>query len=177
MRPLPLSVFEIVKVDTKDLDDLRQLSIETFVHAFGALNTKENMQLYLAQAFSIEQLNSELNNPDSFFYYVLQDKKIAGYLKLNSGRGQTEIKSANGLEIERIYVHPEFQGNGLGSKMLDFAKEIGNKLKKDFIWLGVWDQNQGAIRFYQRNGFYQFDSHAFMLGKDRQIDLLLRLDL
>ena len=47
----------------------------------------------------------------------------------------------------------------------------------DSLWLGVWDQNRGAIAFYQREGFTQVGEYAFMLGNDRQNDLLLERPL
>ena len=43
------------------------------------------------------------------------------------------------------------------------------------IWLGVWELNAKAIRFYEQLGFKKFDEHSFMLGDEAQIDHLMRL--
>lgn len=168
---------EIVELGQHDLSELRRLSLDTFIHAFGTLNTRENLQAYLTQAFSWDQLQKELGNPHSYFYFIQSGKVRAGYMKLNTAPAQTDLKDEDGLEIERIYVQHHFQGAGLGAKLLLFAMETARKMQKKFIWLGVWEHNTGAIRFYQRHGFYEFDRHPFMLGDDRQIDLLLRYDL
>ena len=45
------------------------------------------------------------------------------------------------------------------------------------MWLGVWEENKRAIRFYQKNGFVEFDKHIFILGKDAQTDILMRKKL
>jgi ribosomal protein S18 acetylase RimI-like enzyme len=42
-------------------------------------------------------------------------------------------------------------------------------------WLGVWEDNHRAIRFYEKNGFEKFDSHPFILGESKQTDLLMKL--
>jgi len=44
---------------------------------------------------------------------------------------------------------------------------------KDYIWLGVWEENQRAIHFYRKIGLLEYGKHIFMLGKDKQIDILM----
>ena len=43
-----------------------------------------------------------------------------------------------------------------------------------YVWLGVWEQNPRAIRFYEKNGFVPFDTHVFILGEDKQTDILMK---
>ncbi|MCB0686106.1 MAG: GNAT family N-acetyltransferase [Saprospiraceae bacterium] len=167
----------IIEVDFLDLDSLRNISIDTFMIAFGAVNEKENMDAYISQAFSASQLAKEIREPETTFYFAMEKETVVGYLKLNTGQAQTDLQEANSLEIERIYVLPDVQGRGIGGQMLDFAIEKALIMEKEFIWLGVWEHNHGAIRFYSSYGFSQFDQHPFMLGKDRQIDLLFRKKL
>ena len=48
---------------------------------------------------------------------------------------------------------------------------------KTWLWLGVWQQNVNAVKFYERHGFTKFDTHSFYIGNDRQTDWLMRLDV
>jgi ribosomal protein S18 acetylase RimI-like enzyme len=48
---------------------------------------------------------------------------------------------------------------------------------KDFVWLGVWEHNTAAIKFYQRHGFTKFGEHPYYVGNDKQMDWLMRIDL
>jgi ribosomal protein S18 acetylase RimI-like enzyme len=41
------------------------------------------------------------------------------------------------------------------------------------VWLGVWERNPRAIRFYERNGFAAVGDHIFQLGSDPQRDLIM----
>ncbi|MHC4791202.1 MAG: GNAT family N-acetyltransferase [Planctomycetota bacterium] len=38
------------------------------------------------------------------------------------------------------------------------------------IWLGVWEKNAQAIRFYEKWDFKKVGTKEFILGSDRQID-------
>jgi diamine N-acetyltransferase len=102
---------------------------------------------------------------------------VIGYLKVNSADAQTELKNLQALEIERIYVKKEFQGKKAGQFMYEKALELANQQKAPYLWLGVWERNAKAIRFYKKNGFVEFDKHRFMLGSDEQTDLLMKVDL
>ncbi|MEM9391391.1 MAG: GNAT family N-acetyltransferase, partial [Bacteroidota bacterium] len=46
-----------------------------------------------------------------------------------------------------------------------------------YIWLGVWEYNTDAIRFYERLGFTPFGQHSFILGSDHQTDILMKKPL
>jgi ribosomal protein S18 acetylase RimI-like enzyme len=133
------------------------------------------MANYLEEAFSIEKLTDEFNNKNAEFYFAAIDEKIVGYLKLNFGKSQTELQDDKGLEIERIYVMKEFQGNQVGQLLYNKALEIAQEKNSKFIWLGVWEHNSRAINFYKKNGFVEFDKHTFKLGNDEQIDIMMKL--
>ncbi len=169
---------EIVNVQLKDNQELLDIGYKTFYDAFGPpVNSEENIQSYLKEKFTLETISKELKNPHSEFYFAKINNEIVGYIKLNSKDAQTEAVNGDAIEIERIYVVKEYQGKQIGQVLLDTSLEVAKQKKVDFIWLGVWDQNPGAIRFYKRNGFKIFDKHTFMLGTDMQTDMMMRLAL
>ena len=81
------------------------------------------------------------------------------------------------IELERIYVKRTFQGNQVGHWMLNHIKYIATKKKKNYLWLGVWEKNVNAIRFYEKNGFIKFGEHPYYIGSDKQMDWLMKLNL
>lgn len=168
---------EISLAKTGDLLLLQYISKETFSKTFADINTEENMSKYLNDSFSTEQLNKELSNELSQFYFAKLNGDVIGYMKLNTGAAQKENPTENALEIERIYVLPEFQGKKVGQLLYSKAIEIAEELGVAHIWLGVWEHNAKAIAFYTKNGFVQFSQHEFALGDDVQIDLLMKLEL
>jgi ribosomal protein S18 acetylase RimI-like enzyme len=105
------------------------------------------------------------------------EKEIIGYLKINFGKAQTELMDSNAAEIERIYVLKQFQGKKVGHLLLEKAMGIAHKMKVKYLWLGVWEKNIGAIGFYRKHGFKEYDKHIFKLGDDNQTDILMKVEL
>ena len=168
---------QIVKASFSHLEELRILSIQTFSETFASVNTKGNMRLYLEMEFAKEKMKKEFYNIDSEFYIARLENKSIGYLKINFGKAQTELKENNGMEVERIYVLKDFLGKNVGQLLFDKALEITKEKKMDYLWLGVWERNLRAIRFYEKNGFSKFDTHLFKVGKDEQTDIMMKRQL
>lgn len=167
----------IESIDIHSLEQLREISIGCFVETFADINTPENMEKYLRESFSVEKLSAELSHPDSRFYLAREGTSVIGYLKLNEGDTQTEQKLEHSLEIERIYVLKDYHGKRVGKLLMDKALTEARARKFERVWLGVWENNHRAIRFYEKNGFEKFDTHLFHLGNDVQTDLLMKLEL
>ncbi len=172
-----METIEISKVTINDLDQLQKISRQTFFETYSALNTEENMTKYLQENFSIKNLSIELKNENSEQYFAALEDKVIGYLKLNFGIAQTELKNNKSIEIERIYVLKDFHGKNIGQQLYEKAINIARDKNADYIWLGVWVENPRAIRFYKKNGFIEFDKHIFKLGEDEQTDIMMKLEL
>lgn len=167
----------IRKCSKKDINELKNISYVTFDKTFRRDNKKGNIDQYLANTFTLEKLQLELENENSFFYFIYYQESLAGYLKVNIKDAQTELFEGNNLEIERIYILNDFQKNGLGKQLYNKALEVAQALSCNHIWLGVWEQNQNAIAFYKSLGFKKIDEHAFYMGDERQIDHIMMNDL
>lgn len=188
----------IRRINAGELDALVKISRQTFHETFSEVNTEENMNRYLEESLSPGKLQAELENENSEFYFAVHISKkdftkegitedeinsiqpleqITGYLKLNFGDAQTELKNDQAIEIERIYVLKEFHGKKVGQLLYNKAIEVAKERNADFVWLGVWEENHKAINFYKKNGFIEFDQHKFVLGDEEQTDLMMKLIL
>ncbi|MGM0901650.1 MAG: GNAT family N-acetyltransferase [Bacillota bacterium] len=156
-----------------DLHQLLEISYETFNETFKHQNSPENMTAYLEKAFNLAQLEKELSNPSSQFFFVYVNQEIAGYLKVNINDAQTEEMGNESLEIERVYIKNKFQKHGLGKYLLNKAIEIAVEQSKKKIWLGVWEKNENAIAFYKKMGFVQAGAHSFYMGDEEQTDFIM----
>jgi len=172
-----MKAITIQDVSLTDLNELQKISKQTFYETFSKFNTKENMSKYLSDELNNEKLKTELSSVDSHFFFAKNQTKCVGYLKLNTGNSQTEFKDKYGLEIERIYILKEYQGKKIGQVLFNKALQMANQYNLKYIWLGVWEENMHAINFYKKIGFIEFDKHIFTVGQDKQIDILMRLEL
>lgn len=164
----------IQKVEIPDCETLLAYSRQTFYEFFAHLNEPANMDAYSTVAFTPENMMGQLTNPDSEFYFAFDEDDIIGYIKLNFNNAQTEFKDKNALEVERIYVSGGYHGKHIGKQLLDFAIDIARNKQFEYVWLGVWEHNLKALGFYKHNGFEEFGSHEFLLGDDKQTDLLMK---
>jgi ribosomal protein S18 acetylase RimI-like enzyme len=163
----------IKKCTLEDSRKLQLISYETFNETFKHQNSPENMNAYLERAFNLKQLENELSNISSQFYFVYFNNEVAGYLKVNTDDAQSEEMGAESLEIERVYIKKKFQKHGLGKYLLNKAIEIAMDRNKKKIWLGVWEKNENAIAFYKKLGFVQTGVHSFYMGDEEQMDLIM----
>lgn len=164
-----------VRVLPEDNRTMLNIGKATFYQSFGPpLNTEENIQKYLDQYFTLPKITQEILHPESYFFFVKHQKEVVGYIKLNFGSAQTETITGNSLEIERIYLVQAHQGKGIGLHILNWIITFAEKYIVDFVWLGVWNRNIRAIKFYEKNGFIKFGEHPFLLGNDSQTDHLMK---
>lgn len=165
------------RVTIKDIDALIIIGRQTFFETFSSGNSETDMEKYLEEAFSISKVSRELNESSSEFYFAMLDNEVIGFLKVNTGKAQTEIQDENSLEVERIYVLKKFHGKKVGQILYNKALDIAHKIEASYIWLGVWEKNPRAINFYKKNGFCEFDKHIFKLGSDEQTDIMMKKPL
>lgn len=156
---------------------LAEMGARTFQAAFGPDNDPEAMRAYIEKSFSTEKLDSELADPASTFLLAYQSEKPIGYSKLVAGSQAEPVVAASPVELERIYIEPHSIGKGYGSQLLQACLSEAARAGHDVVWLGVWERNPRAIRFYERWNFRKVGSHTFLLGNEPQTDLLLQRSL
>lgn len=155
-----------------DLNALRKLSIDSFVKAYAAFNTDEDMENYLSSNFSEEKTREELADPRLVFLLALASDELVGYVKLNLHPG-AKGRAKNPVEILRLYAHPEKTGMGIGKEILHAVEQFANSNDHDAVCLDVWQKNFRAVNFYQREGFAICGLTQFVLGKDVQDDFVM----
>ena len=168
---------QLKKISINEIDQLKKIGQQTFYETFSESNSEENMKEYLEKGFSNEKLTAELSDKNSEFYFATLNDEVIGYLKINFGPSQTELKNDKTVEIERIYVSKEFHGKKVGQLLYEKAIEIAKQKNSEYVWLGVWEENHRALGFYRKNGFVEFDKHIFRLGNEEQTDLMMKLKL
>lgn len=158
---------------------LTDLSYTTFWDAFAhhPKNAPDDLAHYMRQAFNIEQISTELADERSIFLIGEIDAKAAGYAKIVIDNIEPGITAERPVELSRLYSHQEYIGKGVGQNLMDACFERARAEDRDVMWLGVWEYNPRAQRFYEKNGFRVVGRHTFLLGSDAQTDLLMQKDL
>jgi ribosomal protein S18 acetylase RimI-like enzyme len=166
---------QIRLVSVKEVAELKALARTAFAQTFTDHNQPENVEKYLDESFTIEKLTEELNNKNSQFFFALVNDQPVGFLKVNVGDAQTELKDGDGMELQRIYVLQDYHGKSVGQVLFEKAKSLAIEGGYPYLWLGVWEENQRALNFYRKNGFVTFDKHIFKMGDEEQTDWMMKL--
>jgi len=160
-----------------DINSLVEISVKTFNETFAGQNTKENMEKYINEKFTTSQLLAELNDEQNKFFLAVLNGHVIGYAKLRTSIPPEQINYNRTIEIEGIYVSKAYHDMKVGASLINYCIDNAVENKFDVIWLGVWEHNPKAIKFYERWGFHNFGSHVFILGNDSQTDLLMKKEL
>jgi diamine N-acetyltransferase len=162
-----------------DAEKLAPLAIKIFNDTFAGhpLNKPEDMEIYIAEAFSLEQTARELSDKDTIVLIVESNRQMIGFAMLYEHSTEKCISDPDPIEIQRFYIAREYQGKGIAHSLMEKCLEIAVEKNYQTIWLGVWEYNYRARRFYEKLGFRVVGDHIFQLGSDPQTDLVMEKKL
>lgn len=160
------------------IDDVSALSViarKTFYDTFTGTCTEADMQEFLDKFYSEERLGEELMNENNFCFFAEADGMPVAYLQFMEDYSNfPEIRKWKALELKRIYVLETFQGKGIAQKLMDFILNFAVENKFEVLWLGVWEHNTKAQKFYAKYGFKNSGfTHDFPIGNTPQTDFWL----
>lgn len=169
--------FTIRFATPEDAELIADLSRKTFYETFGYVNTKENMDKFMNEQFTREKLIAEVSEPENIFLLAFDGEVPVGYVKMREGEKRPEFENKDAIEVVRIYSINTYLGTGVGKQLMRQCIFLAKEMKKEIIWLGVWEKNPRAIAFYNKWGFEKFAEHDFILGDDVQHDWLMMKNL
>jgi GNAT superfamily N-acetyltransferase len=174
-----MSEINIRKATIEDAEMLTDLSYKTFWDAFHdhPKNAPDDLADYMQKAFNLEQVRSELADENSIFLVAEIENEVAGYARLILENIEPEIIAEKPIELNRLYSKQEFIGKGVGARLMEECFALAKNLNCDVMWLGVWEYNPRAQRFYEKYGFREVGKHVFQLGSDAQTDLLMQKEI
>ncbi|MFN8672417.1 MAG: GNAT family N-acetyltransferase [Candidatus Sericytochromatia bacterium] len=167
----------------KDLEIISYLGKKTFKDTFEHETTKEEMDSYLNEAFSLDKLQKEFENHNSIFFISYFNDIPVGYAKINLKKKPNIIKEATEdlsaldlekfVELQRIYILKDYQGKKIAHIFMDYLINLVKNSNFKYFWLGVSDRNIRAVKFYSKYDFYTIGKHIFKIADKEDIDLIM----
>ena len=143
----------IRKADLKDLLELREIGIESYVPHYVHLWKPNGIEWYLERCFGEEFLEKEIADPNVEYYIAEESGKKIGVLKIILKKPLPDSDAANALYLEKIYFIKEWTGKGVGRKLIEFVLSRAAELKRECVWLMAMDTSAKPIEAYKKNGF------------------------
>ncbi|EPQ31306.1 uncharacterized protein PFL1_01491 [Pseudozyma flocculosa PF-1] len=173
----PALDYKIVPGEPSDAEAIASLGGRVFYESFAHSMPADDMATYLATTYTRDLIHAEMLDARHTFF-VARDTasdRLLGFAQLTTGSSEpclSSVAAERGIELQRIYTDSAAHGRGIGSALFDRALEYARP-RYDAVWLGVWEENEKAQRFYTRHGFHRVGEHDFKIGTCVQTDWIL----
>ena len=139
--------------------------IESFRKTFEYLfRSKEELFEYLEHTYDPVKLTKSLKKENNLYLLTFADGQAAGFAKVKKHSLNDQIESGAQMELQKIYVLPEWQGYGIGTSLMKEVRNIAREIYPDYIWLDTHVSNEAAIRLYETNGYKKIGTCAYTIG-------------
>jgi len=172
-----MSELHIRKAELEDLNLISALGITTCFDAYFELDPSKDLADYCVNFFSLAQIKTELEDANSTFLIAEFKGKAVGYAKLREGKKIECLQGKNAIEVQRIYILEKMKGKRIGERLMEKCFEIGKEKGYEMLWLGVWEKNVAAQRFYEKIGMKNVGTTDFSDGKNEFINFVFAKDL
>jgi diamine N-acetyltransferase len=156
-----------------DAATLAEFGAAAFRDTFGAENTPEDIEAYLAATYHERRQQAEIASADTVTLIVEQEGSLIAFAQVRRGAAPSCVALPQPVEIWRFYVAREWHGTGLAHVLMRAALDAAAELGGASVWLSVWERNPRGIRFYAKCGFADVGSKVFVVGSDRQTDRVM----
>ncbi len=167
----------IRQADISDTKIICALGVTTFYEAYFEQDDSGDLANYVLENFSRAQIEAEINNTDSTFFIGELNGKAVGYAKLRENSTVDCLENENAVELHRIYILERAKGKGVGKKLLNWCFETARAKGFESLWLGVWEQNSAALKFYEKIGFVKVGELQFPYGETVGTNFVLKIEL
>lgn len=172
-----MNALRIRQAKTPDIKIISALGITTCYEAYFELDPSRDLAEYCVEFFSLEQLTIEFEDANSTFLIAEFNGKAVGYAKLREGKKIECLKGVNAIEVQRIYLLEKVKGKNFGRALIEKCCEIGSEKGYKTLWLGVWDKNLLAQKFYEKIGMKNVGTTDFSDGKNEFINLVFAKEI
>lgn len=149
-----------------DLAAVRHIALTTWLAAYSSFIPESDIRLFFEEWYTVEKLKELCNSPTARGFIAEMDSHAVGFAKTSYNSDEKKFY------LQSLYVLPESQGKGIGTKLLDAAEEFARSFGADAIWLGVMTQNLVTLDWYKRIGFQFEKEEPFTMGNTTVMHLI-----
>lgn len=173
--PVGVTQVAIRRATATDAKALAALGAATFTETFGHLYPPEDLAEFLRQSHSMARWQSLLTDADvAVWLAAAGDAAPVGFIVAGSCKLPVERLEPRAGEIRQLYVHSSAQNLRIGTQLLAMALDWLAAENRAPLYVGVWSENFGAQRLYQRHGFEKVGEYFFPVGRTRDREFILK---
>ena len=166
---------QIRRATPDDVEALTAIAVATYVETWGDSYPPQELDEFLQTHYGVDAQREELLHPQSAIWLLLDgDTSLAGYLAAGANTLPHADAREGDIELKRLYVLAAYQNDGHGTRLMDTFIHWLDQPKRRTLWVGVWEENFAAQRFYARYGCEKAGEYDFIVGSTRDREFILR---
>jgi diamine N-acetyltransferase len=174
VTPVSDRAIAVRRATAADAAALAHLAEATFTETFGHLYPPQDLAEYVASAYSEPACREVLADTRMAYWLASAELEppvgfaLAGHCKL-----PVQGLEPGAGELRQLYVRSTHQNLRLGARLFEAALAWLDAHYSP-LYIGVWSNNSGALRFYGRYGFVQVGEYGFAVGRTVDRELILK---
>lgn len=164
---------EIRRATAADARLISVLGAVTFYEAYFEQDSPPDLANYIHESFNLDKIRAELEDENATFFIIYLNTHAVGYAKLREDSKADCVNNETAIELQRIYTVERVFGKGIGERLLKHCLEFAKRKGFKSLWLGVWEENRRAQRFYEKHGFCRVGQLTFPYGDSVGINFVL----
>ena len=148
----------------KDATGIADVAQRTWRDTYAGIISPAAQEHFLRRWYTPTALEEAMGRSESWFYIAAAGEGVIGF-------AQFMMREDRRGELTRIYVLPEWQRQGIGSRLLKEGLEALSTHGAEEVFVHVEKDNTKGIGFYERRGFHQVQAFSLEFP-EQNLDML-----
>lgn len=154
----------LISVSEKDQVDVLTLMQTIYPPVYEHL-WEDGGLAYLKRIYGKPNFLRELMVENTHYFRVYVQEIPGGILRVLVDKECPDFPDRSAMKLQRIFLHPEIHGKGIGKKLMDWVVSQAIQEGKELLWLECMDSQQQALGFYEKMGFQKGGASEFLSDK------------
>jgi len=159
--------------ETGDVADVRRVARESWHAAYDDLLGPEPVESVVDEWYDLNRLRRSVERDDGVFLVAESEKEnesaVVGFAQ--------GVLGEDAAELPRIYVHPDYWGEGAGSAMLERVESWLTDRGAERLRLIVLADNEVGNAFYEKHGYRTVGSRESEFAGETYIEYVREKEL
>ncbi|KAF1017644.1 MAG: Spermidine/spermine N(1)-acetyltransferase [Stenotrophomonas maltophilia] len=167
-------MLQIRRATLADVDALSAIAIATYTETWGDSYPPQDLHHFMQARYSATPQRAELSDPRSAVWLLLDAGTVVGYLAAGANTLPHADARDGDIELKRLYILAAHHNGGHGARLMVAFLDWLDTPQRRTLWVGVWEENFGAQRFYARYGCEKVGEYDFIVDDSRDREFILR---
>lgn len=159
-----MSNIKFQSVGIEHISIIQKIAYETWPDTFQKVMPFEQIDYMLELIYNESSLQTQMLEKEHQFILVQKDEQPFGFTSY-----ELNYNNEAQLMIHKIYLLPQSQGLGIGTKLFNLLSDIAQQKNNKRLRLKVYYENHKAIGFYEKYGFKQIGTETTDIGNGYNI--------